>query len=62
MRRLSSAILTNPRAQSLVRNFGQAVRDGRAASARNVGIQLKEYVRKNNPNEYKEIDWEELGL
>lgn len=60
--KISSSILTNPTAQSLVRNFGKAVRDGRSASARALGNQLKEYVKDNLPEEYKEIDWEGLGL
>lgn len=60
--RISSAILTDPRAQSLARNFGRAVRDGRAASARAVGLQLKEYVKDKLPEDYKEIEWEEIGL
>ncbi len=62
LRRVSSKILTDPTAQSMVRNFGKAVRDGRGASARAVAIQLKDYVQKNLPEEYKEIDWEDLGL
>lgn len=61
-RRVSSRILTDPKAQSLVRNFGKAVRDGKGASARSLGIQLKEYVEKNLPDDSEEIDWEALGL
>lgn len=62
LERVSSKILTDPRAQSLGRNFVKSVKDGSPASARAVGIQLKEYVRKNLPEEYKEIDWEDLGI
>lgn len=62
LRRISSAILTDPNAQSLVRNFGKAVRDGRKTSSKALGNQLKEYVRKNLPEEYKEVNWEELDL
>ena len=60
--KLSSTILTNPNMQSLVRNFGRAVRDGGQASARALGVQLKNYVKKNLPEEYKDIKWEELGI
>lgn len=60
--KVSSLILTNPTAQSLVRNFGRAVRDGRAGSARALGIQFKEYLKDNLPEEYNEIDWKELGI
>ena len=60
--KISSQILTNPNAQSLVRNFGQAVRDGRKASARALGLQLKEYVHKEIPEEYENVDWKSLGL
>lgn len=62
LRKISSSILTDPTAQSLVRNFGKAVRDGRKASALATGNQLKEYVRKNLPKEYDEVDWEALGI
>ena len=62
LEKISSAILTNPTAQSLGRNFAKAVKDGRAASARALGIQLKEYVRKELPEEYKHVDWKALGI
>lgn len=62
LRHISSSILTNPNAQSLVRNFGNAVRDGRGASARALAIQLKDYVKKNLPEEYENVNWEELGI
>lgn len=60
LRKISSSILTDPQAQSLVRNFGQAVRDGRPASARALVTQLQQYVQKNLPEEYKEVDWDKL--
>ena len=62
LRRISSSILTNPRAQSLVRNFGRAVRDGREASARAVAVQLKEYIKKELPEDYDKIDWDQLEV
>ena len=37
LRRLSSAMITDPRAQSLARNFGQAVRDGRSCISQSIG-------------------------
>ncbi len=60
LRKISSAMLTDPQAQSLVRNFGQAVRDGRPASARALGTQLQQYVQKNLPEEYEEVDWDKI--
>ncbi len=60
LRRISSAMLTDPRAQSLARNFGKAVRDGRQASARALGIQFQHYVQENLPEDYKEINWDTL--
>lgn len=60
LKKISSSILTNPTAQSLVRNFGKAVRDGKGASARAVFVQLRDYVQKNLPEESKEIDWDGL--
>ncbi len=62
LRRIHSNILINPVAQSLVRNFGKAIRDGNGASARSVAIQLKDYVQKTMPEEYKEVDWEKLDI
>jgi len=62
LRRMSSSMLTNPQAQSLGRNFGRAVRSGSSASAHAVGIQLKNYLKKNLPEEYNEIPWKELGI
>lgn len=62
LRRISSAILTNPQAQSLWRNFSRAVRDGRGASVRALGVQFKDFVQENLPEDYKEVDWEKLGI
>ena len=60
LRRISSKMLVDPRAQSLARNFGKAVRDGKSASARALGVQFQHYVQENLPEEYKEIDWEKI--
>jgi hypothetical protein len=61
-RKISSLVLTDPRAQSLVRNFGRSVRSGSKASTLALGQQLKDYVQKNLPKEYKDINWKELGI
>jgi cation transport regulator ChaC len=60
--KISSKILTDPNAQSLARNFGKAIRDGRRASAQALVIQFKNYIQKNLPKEYQEIDWDELDI
>lgn len=62
LKKVSSLVLTNPTAQSLVRNLGRSIRSGSQASARTVGIQFQNYVKENLPDEYNEINWEHLGL
>ena len=62
LKKVSSLILTNPTAQSLVRNLGRSIRSGSEPAARAVGVQFQKYIRDNLPEEYSEIDWEELGL
>lgn len=61
-RRISSSILTDPVAQSLSRNVGRAIRNGRRSSAISSGIQFKKYVRKHFPEIYEDTDWEKLGF
>jgi hypothetical protein len=60
--KISSEILINPKAQSLARNVGKAIRDGRKASAQAVAVQFKNFVEKELPEEFKEIDWKDLGF
>ncbi len=60
LKRISSAIITNPQAQSLWRNFQRAVTNQSPATSRALAIQLKEFVRKELPEDYKKIDWDEV--
>ena len=60
--KISSLIVTNPTAQSLVRNFKKAVKDGSKSSALALGVQLKEYIKENLPEEENTIDWKKLGI
>lgn len=62
LEKISSSIITNPKAQSLVRNFGKAVKSGSKKAALNVAHQLKEYVKKELPDEYDKVDWDALDV
>ena len=56
-RRLSSAMITNPHFQSFGRKFRVAINSGSEAAQRNLYRQFQEAVKKEYPEEYKEINW-----
>jgi hypothetical protein len=57
---VSRMIITNPRAQSIVRNFGKAVKTGKASLAEKSFEELREFVKKEDPDAYKDIPWDEI--
>ena len=56
-RRISSAMITNPHFQSFGRKFRVAINSGSEAAQRNLYRQFQEAVKKEYPEEYKEINW-----
>jgi hypothetical protein len=61
LKKLSSEMIINPKYQSLGRKFKTAVNTENVALQRSLYKELMETVKKENPEEYKEITWPKIS-